>query len=242
MNAPESAQLQLPENASLPTRLRLAVKALGILKNYPTDTIAGPLLNESIDFGVYERLLQGLTETPEGRDLLARRPSLQGPELDLEALAALPESSLGFAFARYFHDNGIGPFSTTNALRNDLDYISKRYRETHDLYHVITGYKTDVAGEMELQAFAMGNLGIRTPLLIVPFGTVTLAFMKDKQPKDFSLVRFLGQLRDAYQKGASSRKFLDFPFEEHWETPLEEVRAMLLAPRTAPAPAMARAA
>src|SRR5690606_3236966 len=114
----------------------------------------------------------------DGRSLLARRPSLQGEEVDLQSLSALPEETLGHQFARYFKDNGITPVHTENPIEDDLDYISKRYRETHDLYHVITGYQTDPHGEMELQAFVMGNIGIRTPLMIIPMGT--LGVMRDR--------------------------------------------------------------
>ncbi len=111
--------------------------------------------------------------------MLSVRPSLQGKTLDLGALDLLPEGTLGHEFARYFRDNKISPFETTLEIKSDIDFISKRYRETHDLLHVLTGYATDVMGEMELQAYALGNLGIRTAMLILLVGT--LGQLKDRQ-------------------------------------------------------------
>ncbi len=219
------ADLVLPEKASLPTRLRLAMRALLILKDDPANPVAGPLVNACLDTGAHAALIEELRRNEEGRRLLSERPSLQGPDLDLTALEMLPEGSLGALFAAYFRANGIQPFVTTFEIRNDLDYISKRYRETHDLYHVLTGYGTDVPGEMELQAFVLGNLGLRAPVLIVLFGTALL--LKEKGPR--WMVSYLRRVKTAYQRGANSRSFMPFPFEKHWATPVETLRQELLA-------------
>src|SRR5690606_9442845 len=227
-NSPESVHLRFPENPNFPNRLRTAFRCLRILKDHPGDTIAAPLLNACIDHNAYQRILEQLQQTDEGRDLLARRPSLQGEEVDLDALRALPEHTLGHQFARYHRDNGITPFHTDNPIRDELDYIAKRYRETHDLYHVVTGYQTDPHGEMELQAFVMGNLGIRTPLIIVPMGTLGILRNKLDQRPGHTHLGLLRELREAYLRGRRARSLFAFPFEAHWETPLEEVRARLL--------------
>lgn len=227
-NSPESVHLRFPENPSLLNRLRTAFRCLQILKDHPGDTIAAPLLNACIDHTAYQRILEQLQQTDEGRDLLARRPSLQGDEVDLPTLTALPEHTLGHQYARYYRDNGIVPFHTENPINDDLDYIAKRYRETHDLYHVVTGYQTDPHGEMELQAFVMGNIGIRTPLIIVPMGSLGILRNKLDQRPGHTPTGYLREIREAYRRGRRARSFFSFPFEAHWETPLDEVRGLLL--------------
>jgi ubiquinone biosynthesis protein COQ4 len=147
--------------------------------------------------------------------------------LDLGALERLPEGTLGREFARYFRDNKISPFETTFEIKNDIDFIGKRYRETHDLLHVLTGYGTDVVGEMELQAYVLGILGIRTAVLILLFGMVEQ--LKGGKP-GVGLPAYLRRVRAAYQRGRASQQFLDFWFEHHWETPVATLSARLCAP------------
>ena len=36
-------------------------------------------------------------------------------------------------------------------------YLAQRMRQTHDIWHVLTGYATDVAGEVQLQAFTLAD-------------------------------------------------------------------------------------
>lgn len=156
--------------------------------------------------------------------MLSERPSLQGKDLDLVALAALPEGTLGHELARYFRDNKLSPFETTIELKTDIDFIAKRYRETHDLLHVLTGYGTDVVGEIELQAYALGNLGIRTAALILLIGT--LGQLKGQQA-GVDLSVYVRRVWAAYRRGRASRQFLGFWFEHHWETPVATLRTRL---------------
>lgn len=225
MTAPQPPSL--PDNASLLTRLRVARQCLEVLKNDPTDPTSGQLINICLDLNVYATLAQRLQHDEAGRRMLSERPSLQGKELDLSVLERLPEETLGHQFARYFRDNKISPFETTLELKNDIDFIGKRYRETHDLLHVLTGYGTDVVGEMEVQAYALGNLGIRTAVLILMFGTLEQL----KAPKGgIKRAEYLRRLWAAYHRGRASAQFLGFWFENHWETPVATLRAQLCSP------------
>lgn len=223
----DSNTLSLPDNASLFTRMRVALQCLEVLKNNPTDPTCGQLINICLDLNVYASLVQQLQRSEQGRRMLSERPSLQGKELDLSALERLPEGTLGHEFARYFRDNKISPFETTLELKNDIDFIGKRYRETHDVLHLLTGYGTDVVGEMELQAYALGNLGIRSAVLILLFGTVEQ--LKARQP-GIGMSEYLRRLKTAYQRGRASKLFLDVWYEHHWETPVSMLSTRLCAP------------
>ena len=225
MSVPQTPSL--PDNASLFTRLRVAHQCIEVLKDDPANPICGPLLNTCLDLNVYASLVQQLERSEEGHRLLSERPSLQGKALDLDALERLPEGTLGHGFARYFRDNKISPFETTFEIKNPIDFIGKRYRETHDLLHVLTGYATDVTGEMELQAYVLGNLGIRTAVLILLVGT--FEHLKVRQ-SGVGLAEYLRRVRAAYHRGRASPRFLDFWFEHHWETPVATLRARLCAP------------
>ncbi|MDC0720743.1 Coq4 family protein [Nannocystis bainbridge] len=216
----------LPEGASLATRLRLGVRALNVLKNDAGHPIYGPLLNVCMDSDVYRGLARAWRDSEPGRRLLADRPTLQGRELDLDALARLPEGTLGHEFVRYFRANGIQPFVTSFPVENDVDYLGKRYRETHDLFHVITGYSTDELGEMELQAFVFGNLGVPSAALVLVFSTA----LRVRRDGVRGFGAYLGRLRAAYRRGRRSRELLSVAYERLWDQPVAVLSAHLCAP------------
>ena len=222
-----SPPVTLSTNASLLTRLRVARRCLKELRKDPTNPTYGQLFNQTLNGGLYAALAQRLRHEEEGRRLLSERPSLEGKVLDLAALERLPEGTLGHEFARYFRDNAISPFETTLELKNDVDYLSKRYRETHDLLHVLTGYATDVMGEMELQAYVLGNVGIRTSAFVLLSNTIE-HFKHPKAGIDRS--EYLRRVWAAYHRGVASPLFLGFWFEHHWETPVAVLRERLCAP------------
>ncbi|UQA58535.1 Coq4 family protein [Polyangium aurulentum] len=220
-------RLSFPEDASLFTRLHVAVSILRVIKGNEGNPDYGQTLNKALDINVYTSLVPQIQRSEEGRRLLSERPSLESKNLDLEALARLPEGTLGHELARYFQNNKISPFETTLEIKTDIDFISKRYRETHDLLHVVTGYGTDEVGEVELQAYVLGNLGIRTAALIVLYGMIQ--HLKVPQP-GVERSEYLRRLWAAYRRGSASPLFLDFWFEHHWETPVATLRTRLCAP------------
>lgn len=215
-------ELDLPPDAPLWARLRVAVRSLLVLSRDPQNPAAGDRLNLSLDRGVYTTIAAALRGGDEGRRLLDERPSMDAAELDVAALGAMPDGTLGRELARYFEHNGIGPFASPFVIRSDEAYISKRYRETHDLAHVLTAYGTDIVGEMELQAFMLGNLGIPSAALIVSFGTLSSV------PKlSISLRDYARRIHAAHRRGRATRQLLALRYESLWLSPLEAVRGML---------------
>ena len=220
---------KLPANASIFTRLRLATVALRALAEDAGDPYYAPLLHACLDGQVFARLARSWREGDEGSALLDARTTLQGRELDLEALARLPDGTLGREFVRYFEVNGIEPFVSQYPVDSDVDYLSKRYRETHDLFHVITGYGTDELGEMELQAFVFGNLGLRQAafilLLSLPHQVRTMGLRE--------MPEYFRRLRAAYRRGRRSREMLSVRYENLWEQPVAALAESLCAPMAA---------
>jgi ubiquinone biosynthesis protein COQ4 len=216
--------LYLSETPTLFERLKVAVKALKILEKQPDDPIAPALFNAAIDGPIFQRHAEQLAKTPEGHALLKERPTLQAHNIDLKALEQLPDGTVGRAFAKYFSDNKISPFSTPYEVRNDQDYVVKWYRETHDLHHVLTGYATDAIGEMELQAFAWGNLGLRTSQFIL---LVAALVRPHKLPP---IWKYSDRLRDAYRRGKASKNLFSARYEQSMEKTLDQMRAELAIP------------
>lgn len=221
--------LYLPEHPSLLTRFKVAFTALRVLEKKPDDPVAAPVFNAAIDGPVFQAHADALHKTPEGDALLKDRPTLMAGTVDLDTLGKLPEGTVGRAFAQYFIDNKIQPFATPYEVRNDLDYVVKWYRETHDLHHVLTGYATDAIGEMEVQAFAWGNLGLRTSPFILFFAALL-------RPHGLPPIwKYSDRLRDAYERGKASKNLFSVRYEQFMEKTVDELRDALEIPPPAKA-------
>jgi ubiquinone biosynthesis protein COQ4 len=222
-----SDPLYLPEQAGFFRRALVALRAFAVLAKDQAHGVAAPMLNLSMDAEIFAELVAAYAQHEEGRTLLRERPDLQAGVVDLASLRTLPEGTLGKLLAHYYEENGIAPFESPYPVRNDVEYLAKRYRELHDMVHIVTGYGTDPISELELQAFVFGNLGLRHPVLIL---TLTGIFMPMSLPPVWT---YFHKLRAAYRHGRASADVSLRPrYERYWSTPLEDVRrAVGLAPR-----------
>jgi ubiquinone biosynthesis protein Coq4 len=103
-------------------------------------------------------------------------------------------------------------------------------RQTHDLWHVVTGCETDPAGEIALQAFLYAQT--RAPGSAILAAAGMLRILRTSP----AIVRDVVAL---YRAGARARSLPSFAWEDHWDKPLSEVRAMLDLPVEPPTRATA---
>jgi len=95
--------------------------------------------------------------SPEAADLMKKRIRL--PALDVDALAALPAGTFGHEFAVHALERGISPNPVeTMPAPNDGDWLMAYMYETHDLWHVLTGFYYDIQGEFGVAGFYMGQM------------------------------------------------------------------------------------
>jgi ubiquinone biosynthesis protein COQ4 len=217
MSESMSLPLELPRESSTLRRLFIAIKTLAVLKDEAANPEKAWLLHTAMDDATYEALARRLR--PEHARMFAERRTVPAPELTLEKLALYPEGTLGKLFSGYFQRNGIKPFTYEFPLKSDADFLYKRYRETHDLHHLLTGYGIDDFGEIEIQAFYVANLGLRHAKLIVFAGLPYLCLQQR------SVSKVVRRLVAAYRHGKRSHNVLTLPWEELWAVPVAELSA-----------------
>jgi len=198
-------------------RVSLGVRALRRLFRDPDDTTQVLLAGLALSAPFFPALLARIERSAEGRRILAEAPTIDSHTVDFEHLRTLPATTLGGAYARYLEDNGLDPdlFQPPPGLPPAPRFIAQRMRQTHDVWHVLTGYRPDIAGELALQGFTFAQLRMPTSLFIATLGTA---------------LRAPGEARrvlDGYRRGREAAFLPVIRFEDHWERPLEEVRREL---------------
>jgi ubiquinone biosynthesis protein COQ4 len=109
--------------------------------------------------GRHPRLLARVRQCEEGAELLRDRPVID-PTCALQDLLGLPGGTFGKEYARWMIDQGLSPDQRpTDPLPADPDerYLLQRLLEVHDLWHVLSGYNCDAAGELGMLAFTLGQ-------------------------------------------------------------------------------------
>jgi ubiquinone biosynthesis protein COQ4 len=175
------------------------------------------LLARALDRDALERTLHKLEQSAEGRELIAERPAIDRAHVDFARLRALPAHTLGGAYVRMLDLQGLDPdiFQPPPGLAPELAYVAQRARQTHDLWHLLTGLSTEVPGEVALQAFTFAQLGHRFSLFIVVFGLLIFGL---RYPRMF------GSSLRLYRLGQNAPFLLAMKWEALWEQPLAEVR------------------
>lgn len=170
----------------------------------------------------------------QGRKALAERPRLG--KLDLPALAAMPAGTLGHAFGRHMIDAGLDPSAIPSLpSSNELEFMDAHMYETHDIWHVVTGFHTDVAGELGLQAFYAAQFPARLSLAIMSGGLLnTLVDPKAMADAD----RRMDAIALGWSMGRKAKPFFGYRWAESWHRPLADVRQELnVEPVTRPSSA-----
>lgn len=143
--------------------------------------------------------------------------------LDLKTLRALPTGTLGREYALMMDRNGLDPASIPTLPEDDEGkYLRAHLYETHDLWHVATGFGTDVPGELGLQAFYQAQLPGKLPAAILAAGFVNTLVYSFPQHD----VR-LREIARGWLLGRRSRPLLGVRWDDYLALPLDEVRARL---------------
>ncbi len=183
-------------------------------------------LSGRADIRSFARLL----DEPEGPSLLAERPDLLKVLADRAALARLPEGSLGRAYLAFMVAGELTADGLVDAsMEGDTDarvgysveatWFFDRLRDMHDVWHVLTGYGRDEAGEAANLAFTFGQIGNLGIGLIV-----LAAALIGPRGDGFYWQRYLFR---AWRRGRRARWLPAVRYEALLAKPLAEVRAML---------------
>ena len=211
-----------------PILFREAWDAIRALIRDPDDTPQVFRIISALSGNAQEKNFQRFVRSEHGLRILEERRSIVDRLSDRAYLMSLPEGTLGRVYAEFTEREEISPDGLVEASETggdrsddvDADRIlfGSRLRDTHDLWHVVTGYGRDLFGEAALLAFTYRQIRNRGIGFIV-----AAAYLKSRG--EFAYERVM--IRDGWRRARNAQWLPAADWEALLERPLSEVRETL---------------
>jgi ubiquinone biosynthesis protein COQ4 len=211
---------------SNPIRLGDAWRALRKLIADPDSTDQVFIIIDALSGNSGERQFRRFAQTPVGRRVLEEQSDILDVLSDRESLHGLAPGSLGKTYANFMTDEQISADGLVAAsedggrlLRDNEDRarFGMRMRDSHDLWHCVTGYSRDLVGEASLLAFTFAQT--RNPGI---GAIVAMAYLKGG-----GLPGARKAIARGYRRGRRAKWLPAADWEALLLRPLEDVRAEL---------------
>ena len=233
MFAADGTVLRHPDRPAPRYSLPRAIKNFRLLMKDKEDTSLVFKIYESLPSNNFMPRVKELMLSERGEALRASEPNL--PEIldDHANLRKTPQGSLAHAYCDFMESEGLsaaGLVAEHDRLGrpkyDDLvQWFGDRSRDTHDLFHVLTGYGRDALGEQCVLLFTHGQSPTHGHLLIGYAGSANIKKMVwgSKAP-------VMGAVRQAKATGRGAPKLIEQPIRELLKQPVDEVRSFLNIP------------
>jgi ubiquinone biosynthesis protein COQ4 len=212
--------------------LPAAGRAIRAIMKNPDDLPQVFVIIDALSGRTCQRLVRRLGTTSTGQRVRHDGNRIGTLLRDRAALRRLPEGSLGRVYLEFVEREGISPegiegASAMGRFREDRDadeqFVHDRLRDTHDLWHAVTGYQGDVVGELALLAFTL-------PQTLNPaIGAILVAAMaKGLARGHYALIA------DGFRRGMNAEFFFGIEWESLLAEPVDTLRRELRvgAPRS----------
>ncbi|MGH1396504.1 MAG: Coq4 family protein [Trichormus sp.] len=169
-----------------------------------------------------------LKSIPEIAQIFEERYGYNRPAYNLEELSKMPKDSLGYAYAYNLREVSYpAGFYPPVPVLDDISYYSLRMRQTHDIWHTVSGYGLTLFGGIGITVFQFAQN--RDPLGAMLLAGDILNIIKTQRDLD----TYMLIVHEAYNLARQAKPFLAQKWEEAWEKPLAQWREELnVAPVT----------
>ena len=220
-----------PQSKYRPLR---AVRNFQMLMKDKEDTAAVFRIFESLPSKDFLPRIAGLALSERGTYLRQTEPCLPDILDDHVALRRTPKGSLAHAYCDFMEAEGLsaaGLVAESDRAGRPrfpdlVEWYINRSRDTHDLFHVLTGYGRDALGEASVLLFTHGQSPSQGHLLIGYAGAANI-----KKMAKGTKAPVFGAVREAHRTGKGAPPLIAQPIRQLLERPLEDVRAELRIPQ-----------
>jgi ubiquinone biosynthesis protein COQ4 len=157
--------------------------------------------------------------SPEADVLMKARVRM--PEIDLDRLFALPAGTLGHEFAHCAMKRGINPNAVQKMPSDtDGDWLMAYSYETHDLWHLLSGFYYNLEGEFGVAGFYMGQI---PKYSFIAFFTSILLLKIVWNDRD-AIATHVAAFANGYELGSKAKCLIGLDWAAVFDRDLEELR------------------
>jgi ubiquinone biosynthesis protein COQ4 len=233
MFAADCTVLLHPERPGAKYRPLRAVSNFRKLMKDKEDTAAVFKIFESLPSKDFMPRIAALVLSEKGEELRRTEPWL--PEIldDHAMLRRTPKGSLAHAYCDFMEAEGLSAAGLVAESERSgrprfpdlVEWYINRSRDTHDLFHILTGYGRDALGEASVLLFTHGQAPSQGHLLIGYAGAANI-----KKLVKGSAAPVFGAVRQAHRTGKGAPPLIAQPIRELLARPLADVRAEMRIP------------
>jgi ubiquinone biosynthesis protein Coq4 len=173
-----------------------------------------------IDTHAFQLAVEDMKAVPEVAEIIAERYMASSHNLD--ALLQYPKDSLGYAYASSMKQAGFQTLAAEVEIDSDTSYVENRWQQTHDIWHIITGFDTSEIGEIGLQAFYLAQFQLPLASMLIANALIATTLW---QPEVLSPL--LSAIARGGEMGQTVKPLIAQKWEEAWEKPVSVWQAEL---------------
>jgi len=171
------------------------------------------LSNSLVDSRSFEVAIATMKKNPEVANILAER--YIAPPHDLGALLQYPPDSLGYTYASQMQELGLETIEAKIEINSDTSYVENRWQQTHDIWHIITGFDTSGVGEIGLQAFYLAQFQLPLASLLIANALIAVTLWEPQ-----TLSALLMAIARGWEMGKNAKPLIAQKWEQAWEKPV----------------------
>lgn len=167
-------------------------------------------------FAGWQQVASELARDSRLADVLVERHRLG---IDLSELAKQPPGSLGAVFAAHCQARSMNPNLVSVPADDEADFVMAHLFETHDIWHVVTGWNNDELGEIGLGGFYLAQLGLPLIALMLALILLNTVFCAPGTLRTRMEALVIG-----YQMGKAAQPLFGTRWDQLWSMPVSEIR------------------
>jgi ubiquinone biosynthesis protein COQ4 len=192
---------------------------LALLAGDTSLDVVGEMSNVLLDTSAFELAVKHLRADPQCAELIEER--YMAADHNIDRLLTYPPDSLGFIYARSMQAKGFQAEDLYKDIQiySDASYVEARLSQTHDIWHIVTGFGVSAIEEIGLQAFHLPQFPYPLAVSLLSSSLMSsLLFAPQELPN------LLSAIETGWAMGKTAKSFFAQKWEESWEKPLAEWR------------------
>lgn len=211
----------ISESANLAPMMALQ-PYLALLAGDTSLDVVGEMTLALLDTPSFELAVQHLQTDALCAELIEER--YMANEHDIDRLLSYPSDSLGFIYAQSMQARGFRAEDLCKDMQiySDASYVEARLSQTHDIWHIVTGFGVSGIEEIGLQAFHLPQFPYPLAVSLVSSSLMSsLLFAPQELPA------LLSAIQTGWEMGKAAKSFFAQKWEAGWEKPLSQWQADL---------------